>query len=65
MNNIGIKKKWDIWTPLPIPRILLNAMKLHIKVLQLLKKGPLLGHFVKSKLVAAISRTEHKEFDPD
>ena len=63
--KIGIDKQKSVGTPLSIPMVLLNAMRLYIKVLQLSKRGQASGQIIKGKLVASASGTEHEGFDPD
>lgn len=64
-NTIGINKQNNTGTPLSIPMVLLNAMRLHIIVLQLTKKGQASGQIIKGKVVVSASGTEHKGFDYD
>ena len=45
--------------------VLLNAMRLHIKVLQISKQGKTSGKIIKNKLVASAVGTQYEEFDRD
>ena len=60
-----IDKRKSVGTPPSIPIVLLNAMRLHIKVLQQSKRGQESGQIIKGKLVASVSGTDHEGFDPD
>ena len=62
-SNITERKKAG--APPTIPIALLNTMRLHIKVLQLSKKGTASGKYIKAKLTAAAAGTEHEGFDSD
>ena len=61
--NEGIKERKKMGAPPTVPLILLNAMRLHIKVLQISKQGQASGTIIKSKLVAAARGTEHDGFN--
>ena len=64
-RRIGIDKQKSVGTLLLIPMVLLNVMRLHIKVLQLSKRSQASGQIINGKLVASVSGTEHKGFDSD
>ena len=63
--NNDIKERKKVGAPPSIPLALLNTMRLHIKVLQLSKKGTASGKLIKAKLTAAAAGTEHEGFDSD
>ena len=64
-HRIGIDKRKSVGMLLLIPMVLLNVMRLRIKVLQPLKRSQASGQIIKGKLVASVSGIEHKGFDPD
>ena len=64
-HRIGIDKRKSVGMLLLIPMVLLNVMRLRIKVLQLSKRSQASGQIIKGKLVASVSGTEHKGFYPD
>ena len=55
-----VKERKIAGAPPIIPLALLNTMRLHIKVLQLSKKGTASGMLIKAKLTAAAAGTEHE-----
>ena len=60
-----MKERKKAGAPPTIPLALLNTMRLHIKVLQLSKKGTASGKLIKAKLTASATGTEHEGFDSD
>ena len=64
-HQIGVDKRKSVGAPPSIPMALLNAVRLHILVLQASKLGQVSEKMIKAKLVASASGTEHEGFDPD
>ena len=60
-----VSKKKTMGEPPTIMMVLLNTMKLHIKVLQIFKQGKNSGKIIKNKLVASSVGTQYEEFDRD
>ena len=54
-----------IGAPEHISTVLLNAMRLYIKILQLSKQGQVSGRVIKGKLTAAAMGTQYEGFDSD
>ena len=60
-----VSKKKTMGAPPTRMMVLLNAMRLHIKVLQISKQVKTSGKIIKNKLVASAVGTQYEEFDRD
>ena len=64
-HNEGIKERKKLVAPATVPMMLMNTMRLHIKVLQLSKQVKASGKIIKNILMAAARDTEHDAFNSD
>ena len=64
-KTFGLAGRQRVGAPEYIPTILLNAMRLHIKIVQLSKQGQASSQVIKSKLMAAAKGTKYEGFDSD
>ena len=64
-HKIGLDKRRAVGAPPTISTILLNCMRLHIKVLQVSRQGQASGSEIKRKLIAAAIGTDYEGFDGD
>ena len=64
-KTFGLAGRQRVGAPEYIPTILLNAMQLHIKIVQLSKQGQASSQVIKSKLMATARGTKYGGFDSD